>query len=225
MIKRVTGMLMLLATSMLTYADQTIIPNYNKTQQDIFWQKLYHLGGWTLYCGAPFYAKARGLQIEHVYPASWMADHLGCGSRPACRTSSDTTIKTRFNHMEADLHNLFPAMTWANNRRSDHAFGLIAGEDAIFEECDLEKGIRTRDNATIIEPRLKARGEIARSVFYMHQEYGLPIDAPLGELLKAWNRADPPSWDERRRNNKIQELQGTKNLFIDNPALANTLTF
>ena len=62
-------------------------------------------------------------------------------------------------------------------------------------------------------------------MFYMHQEYQLPIEAPLAEMLKQWNHDDPPSWEEKRRNKKINELQGTKNPFIDNPKLANDLTF
>ena len=208
-----------------SYSDQTEIINYSKTQRSIFWEKLYYFAGWTLYCGSPFYEKARGLQIEHVYPASWMANHLGCGSRSECQVTEDEAVKVRFNHMEADLHNLYPAMSWANNKRSNHSFGLIAGEDHFFENCNFEIGTRSSDGATIVEPRRKARGEIARAMFYMHQEYGLPIEPPLAEILKQWNQDDPPSWEEKRRNKKINELQGTKNPFIDNPELADELEF
>lgn len=215
----------LLSPIQSSHADQTEIVNYDKTQKDIFWEKLYYYAGWTLYCGSPFYEKARGLQIEHVYPASWMAAHLGCGSRKECQVAEDDAVKVRFNHMEADLHNLYPAMSWANSKRSNNSFGLISGEDHFFENCDFEIGKRSRDGAKIVEPRPKARGEIARAMFYMHQEYGLPIEAPLAEMLKQWNLNDPPSWEEKRRNKKINKLQGTKNPFIDNPELANDLNF
>ena len=208
-----------------SFADQTVIVNYTKTQQSIFWEKLYFYSGWTLYCGSPFYEKARGLQIEHIYPASWMAKHLGCGSRSDCQAAENEELRIRFNHMEADLHNLYPAMSWANSKRSNHSFGMIAGEEHYFEDCDFEIGARSRDGATIVEPRPKARGEIARAMFYMHKEYNLPIEAPLAEMLKLWNQDDPPSWDEIRRNKKIKELQGTKNPFIDNHELAEDLNF
>ncbi len=65
-------------------------------------------GGWTLYCGEPFRDRS-GLSVEHIYPASWMAEHLGCGSRKQCRQNSE-----RFNYMEADLHNLYPALPSIN---------------------------------------------------------------------------------------------------------------
>ncbi len=39
----------------------------------------------------------------------------------------------------------------------------------------------------------------------------------LVNLLKGWNRKDPPSSHEMRRNNTIEELQGTRNRFIDHP--------
>lgn len=154
-----------------------------------------------------------------------MGDHLGCGTRTKCRSADDEQVKTLFNHMEADLHNLFPAMKWANGKRSNHPFGLLSSENHFFEDCDFDVGTRARDGATIIEPRPQARGEVARAIFYMHQEYSLPVDPPLGELLKQWNRDDPPSWDEIRRNKKINELQGTRNPFIANPALEDDLQF
>ena len=51
----------------------------------------------------------------------------------------------------------------------------------------------------------------------MHAEYGLPIDSRDVELLKEWNRSDAPSCHEMRRNNTIEEIQGTRNRFIDHP--------
>ena len=41
------------------------------------------------------------------------------------------------------------------------------------------------------EPRPLARGNVARAIFYMSKEYGLPDDAELGRLLLRWHRADP----------------------------------
>lgn len=74
----------------------------------------------------------------------------------------------------------------------------------------------------VIEPRNIARGNIARSIFYMAHEYDLPIEERLVPLLKAWNKADRVSADERRRNDLIEDLQGTRNPYIDNPALADS---
>ena len=38
-------------------------------------------------------------------------------------------------------------------------------------------------------------------------------------VLIRWNRQDPVNQTERRRNNKIEQLQGTRNPFIDDPDL------
>ena len=57
----------------------------------------------------------------------------------------------------------------------------------------------------------------------MHQEYGLPIDASLLPLLQQWNNADLPDTYEIWRNDTINRLQGTRNPFIDNFLLGDSL--
>ena len=194
-------------------ADQTQIRNYSKARR-LHWQKLYPHGGFTFYCGEPFEDKT-GLNVEHIYAASWMGAFLGCGSREDCRRTSE-----RFNHMEADMHNLYPARADVNRARSNYLFAIIEGEPGP-EECDFEHNTSSR----VAEPRPIARGNIARAIFYMHKEYGLPIDTRMVDLLKAWNRADPVSCHEMRRNNTIEELQGTRNRFIDHPKRVDDIQF
>ena len=73
-----------------------------------------------------------------------------------------------------------------------------------------------------MEPRDDVKGNIARSLFYMHVEYDLPLMG-MKVTLKKWNRADPPGEHEHWRNERIFYLQGTRNRFIDNYHLANSL--
>ena len=197
-------------------ADQTVIPNYDKARKDFFWTQLYPTGGSTLYCDQPFEGHFT-LEIEHVYPASWMGEHLQCGNRTQCRQHA--VHGQRFNHMEADLHNLYPAMAGMNGARSNHKFGIIDGEKRSLVNCDFEVD---RD-AKLAEPRPGARGDIARAIFYMHHEYGLPIAADMKDTLKQWHEADPPSTHEIWRNDTIDRLQGTRNPYVDDPALASSL--
>ncbi len=49
-----------------------------------------------------------------------MVDHLGCTSRNQCRQTN-----ARFDHMEVDLHNLFPGRSGTNRARSDRTFGDV----------------------------------------------------------------------------------------------------
>ena len=57
---------------------------------------------------------------------------------------------------------------------------------------------------------------------YMKDEYGFDLRDML-PMLKRWNRLDPPGEHEHWRNERIFELQGTRNRFIDNFHLGNTL--
>jgi hypothetical protein len=125
------------------FADQTVIDKFNASKT-VFWNDLYPTGGHTLYCNQPFAGHA-GLDVEHVYATSWMGQHLGCGNRDQCRVHP--TNGTRFNHMEADLHNLYSAMAGLNRTRSNNTFGEIPGEARSLLACDFES-----DNVTPKQP-------------------------------------------------------------------------
>jgi len=188
-----------------------------QSARPLLWSTLYRDGGETLYCGQRFgERKAKNINIEHVFPMSWVTWHLQCGQREDCRRTSD-----KFNLIEADLHNLWPALKNINKARRSYPFGLIKGEKHLVHGCDFELDERGR----VVEPRTQARGEIARSMFYMADEYGLEIRKRLGKVLKRWNREDTVSAQEQRRNDLIEKIQGNRNAYIDDPNLADRLRF
>ncbi len=182
-----------------------------------FWHEVYPEGGETLYCGKSFGPKrSRSINVEHVYPMSWVMKAQRCGSRDDCRRHD-----RRFNQIEADMHNFYPSRKDINKVRSSFPFGMIKGEQRAYGRCDFEFDPRTRR----VEPRPSVRGNIARSMFYMRDTYGLKIYRRQGEMLKRWNREDPPDREERRRNDRIEKVQGNRNRFIDNPRAAEKLRF
>ncbi len=188
-------------------AGQNRIPNYEEARW-LFWNKLYTKGGKTLYCGESFGSKfeyRKGINIEHVFPMGWVTNALDCGTRKQCRSNSD-----RFNRIEADLHNLYPSRVDVNDARSAYRFGEVPGERRAFGECDFEAD----ESKRIAEPRPASRGEIARAMFYMKEEYGLIIFRRSGELL-----------NEKWRNDRIEQIQGTRNMFVDDPGLAELVEF
>ena len=65
----------------------------------------------------------------------------------------------------------------------------------------------------MVEPRDEVKGDIARSLVYMHFVYGLPLENAVSDkdLLLTWMHADPPDAEEMRRNALIDQLQGTPN--------------
>ncbi len=202
--------------SIASYAEQNAIPDY-ETARPLFWDKVYADGGTTLYCDRTFGSRwGRGINIEHVFPMSWAAYSLKCGQRWQCREKNE-----RFNRIEADMHNLYPADSKINEARSSFRFGYIRGERRAFGACDFEIDERKR----LAEPHPDARGRVARAMLHMHDEYDLYLRPELGRLLLKWNSRYPPDEEEKRRNEAIEALQGTRNKYIDNPALAKELDF
>lgn len=188
---------------------------YDQIASTTFWKQLYPGGGWSLYCGYKFApdgktANGQNIDIEHIYPTVQMAKHKGCQSRMQCRESKNA----EFIRMEADLHNMYPAWQTVITHRTDFRFGLVNGEEWRFDDCDLEW------KTGIVEPRQIARGNIARAMLYMHSRYNIPVDNNSLVLFKVWNKIDPPSKQEKIRNDRIERLQGNRNPYIDKPSLA-----
>lgn len=180
----------------------------------VFWRNVYPSGGATLYCGTAFKPFDRSVNLEHVFPMDWVTNELLCGERTECRQGSE-----RFNRIESDMHNLYPSLRQINEARGSYPFGDLWGEERNFGDCDFEVSSSKR----IAEPRPDARGEIARAMLYMADTYDLPLFGRQLKMLKTWNLEDPPSDEERRRNDVIEKLQGQRNGFIDDPAAAGSL--
>ena len=200
-------------TPLIAEEGQTTIREY-KDARPLFWKKLYAKGGRdTLYCSRALKKGYNdGVNIEHVYPMSWATKGLKCGTRKQCRKRSDA-----FNYIEADLHNMYPAQTEINDARGSLGFAIVPGEARKFGKCDFELS----SNKRLVEPREEIRGEIARAMMYMGYVYG-PIYLTKNQLdlMKIWNEIDPPSEEEKWRNDVIEKVQGNRNPFIDNPKLA-----
>ena len=183
------------------------IENYREARE-IFWDELYPSGGETLYCGESFSDHNRNhINIEHVFPMSWVAWTLNCGERKRCRNNSD-----EFNRIEADLHNLFPAREDINEARRSHPFGNVSKEKRKYGSCDFEIDHHKR----VVEPREEVRGDIARAMFYMANRYDLEIRDKQYRILQEWDKQDPVTTEEKKRNKKIKSLQGNANPFIEN---------
>lgn len=57
----------------------------------------------------------------------------------------------------------------------------------------------------------------------LHNVMGYESDDECKEILKAWNKLDPPSEVEKLRNTTVQKIQGNRNPFIDYPELADQM--
>lgn len=128
-----------------------------------------------------------------------------------------------------DIHHLRPEDVSVNSTRGNKDFDN--GGTALSEA----PGNKTDGDS--FEPRNAVKGDVARMLFYMDVRYeggddsstpdlSIPNVAPTGSsapqmgklcTLVAWHRADPVDAQERRRHERIFELQKNRNPFIDNP--------
>jgi deoxyribonuclease-1 len=182
----------------------------------IFWKKLYPAGGTELYCGISFDADrvsavpGEKLSVEHVFPADAIAEtEPGCTNR-MCQVG-------RVQRAMADLQNLWPALQKVNSSRGRVRFGMLPQtvKPRFPEFCpSFRRGIGTQ---AVVEPRDQVKGDVARSLVYMHFVYGLPLEDAVSDrdLLLDWMAMDPPDNDEVRRNAMIDRLQGTANPLLE----------
>ena len=163
--------------------------------------------------------RGRRIEWEHVVPAHAFGHTLSCWREPLCTTKKGRRYKgrrccerldERFRLMVSDLYNLVPAVGELNGDRSNFSYAMIEGEPREYGQCDFEVDFSGRR----AEPRPGVRGDIARSYFYMHTTYGLPISKKQRRLFEAWDRQDPVDDAERARATRIEALQGNRNPFI-----------
>ena len=195
------------------HAGQTVTSDHNRAVMVMFWPQLYRNGGETLYCRQPFDVRL-GLTAELVYARRWIERTLDCADTEQCRDQ-----EMAFGYMESDLHNMFLARMGTDDARGDFPFGFVPGDRRDFgETCNFKVG----PEWAFAQPQPAVRGEIARAILYMMREYGLPLPERMAaETLAQWSRDDPPDSEEMRRNNEIELLQGNRNIFIDDPDLAD----
>ena len=166
--------------------------------------------------------RARRIEWEHVVPAAAFGRSFPAwrDGTPSCVNRKGKGFRGRncarkvsrdFRRMEADLYNLVPAVGEINARRQNFAMAMIAGEERVFGQCDVEISERK------IEPRPEIRGDIARIYLYMdgaYPDHGI-IAEKNRKLFTAWSHEDPVSPWECERARRIAKIQGNRNPFVE----------
>ncbi len=142
---------------------------------------------------------------EHIYPKSLGTPNLGT-SGPG-----------------SDAHHLRPADVKLNSTRGNRKFVNGSGNSGINFQGYWYPGD-------------EFKGDVARMMMYMYIRYGnrcLPSNVGIGTIVPSdpnmialfleWNVEDPVSPYELNRNKIIEDLQGNRNPFIDNPAFATSI--
>lgn len=170
---------------------------------------------------------------------SWDREHVWPKSRGFSKQSQDGYT---------DLHHLRPADRNLNGAHSNYGYdmGGTPFYDTLANGTKVISGAYVDKKNESFEPPNRAKAQIARMVFYMAIRYekgdnhspenmpdlrildrnekqsGQPTIGDLCTLL-AWNDQFPVSDFEKRRNDRVQELQGNRNPFIDHPRFADLI--
>jgi len=142
---------------------------------------------------------------EHVVPQSWFA---------------------KKEPMRGDLHHLFACESKCNSFRGNFSYFDFTPVEEVFRDAcgNLER------NENKFEP-VDGKGPVARATLYFLVRYPRQINSPREydadrvEILKRWHRQFPPSHYEQHRNWAVNQRQGNRNPFIDNPEWVDRVDF
>ena len=164
------------------------------------------------------------LNIEHCLPKSWWG-----WNKDDTRDTSWIAYK--------DLYNLNPSDAQANSNKSNYAPGHVQNGDK-YDNGSFRMDSKTKSlyNYICFEPAAEYRGDFARAYFYVVTAYEnlewsssysqyvsnasyLMLSETITQVLLDWHRADAVSDKERCRLDRISDIQGNRNPYIDYPEL------
>ncbi|MGL4473622.1 MAG: endonuclease [Shewanella sp.] len=151
--------------------------------------------------------RANRIEWEHIVPAWDFGHQRQCwqtGGRSQCHSDSE------FVKMEADLHNLVPAIGEVNGDRSNYRFSDWNAKPKQYGQCQMVVDF----SAKKAQPPKASRGAIARTYLYMQQTYHLKIAKSQLQLFHAWDKTFPVTEAECRRDQAIARHQGNHNPFV-----------
>lgn len=157
--------------------------------------------------------RAARMEWEHVVPASNFGQSRPCwkaGGRERCQKTD-----AEFARMEADLHNLTPAVGEVNEDRGNFRFAELGAPDRrVAKESYGRCAIRIDAASRSVEPPDAVKGQVARIYLYMHDRYRLSMSAQQQKLMLAWHQQYPPTDWERERDRRIAAVMGHGNPFV-----------
>lgn len=151
--------------------------------------------------------RAERIEWEHVVPAWQFGHQRQCwqeGGRKNCRKDPV------YRRIETDLHNLQPAVGEVNGDRGNLMYGQWNGGEQQYGRCEMKVDFKNKQ----AEPPARARGAIARTVFYMRDRYQLRLSRQQTQLMTVWNKQYPVTAWECERDKRIARVQGNHNPYV-----------
>lgn len=161
----------------------------------------------THYKSGKINTRAKRVEWEHIMPAYNFARHLSCwkeGGRKACKKDKV------FKRMEADMHNLVPAIGEVNGNRSNYRYAAGKPKIGQYGKCNVQ--VDFKNKRAYVDESIK--GDIARAYFYMSEKYKIRLSKSERKMMEIWSKNDPVDKWEITKNKRIEKYQGNKNRFI-----------
>lgn len=150
----------------------------------------------------------------------------------------------------SDMHHIRPSEARLNGTRGNNKYGKVSNGTPAYSKttsnANSELGGYVGDGT--FEPLDNVKGDVARIVMYVYTHYNNAAnvggtiesaqthgtlnftnvmtasnEAAAKKMLLEWNALDPVDEIERYRNEKVYEIQGNRNPFIDNSSYANAI--
>ena len=223
---------MLFLVSTANAAGNTSNDSFNRAKKML--TQIYTDHRITVYCGAPYdergnvalppgfstpshQKRAEKIEWEHIVPAEnfgrafteWRDGDSECvdyrGHAFKGRKCVEK-VNMDYRYMQADMHNLAPAIGAVNALRQNYNFTVLPSAANTFGTCAM------KIEGNKVEPPEAARGIIARTYMYMTKEYPrFNMGGPTEKLMNAWNKIYPPDAWECTRARRIKAIQGNAN--------------
>ncbi|PIF14068.1 deoxyribonuclease I [Candidatus Pantoea floridensis] len=151
--------------------------------------------------------RAERIEWEHVMPAWEFGHQRQCwqnGGRKSCSKDAD------YRRIESDLHNLQPAIGEVNGDRNNFQYSQWNGGEQQYGQCSMKIDFKQK----LAQPPERARGAIARTYFYMRDQYHLRLSRQQTQLFTAWDKQYPVTQWECERDNRIAKIQGNHNSYV-----------
>ncbi|MGE3319239.1 MAG: endonuclease [Candidatus Berkiella sp.] len=174
----------------------------------------------TFLCDRPFSLEG---QINTVDTVQWMpivplkrlATHFAC-YRHKCVNKKGKVQQGLvccrqdpvFQQLEHDLHNWVPETRLLKKQCERYRFAEFLHEEKSGCQIFIDKKNK------LIDPPPNKRGIIARTYLYMKDAYALRLSDAEVQLYMKWHREYPVSEVERERNERIFQIQGTRNRWV-----------
>lgn len=151
--------------------------------------------------------RARCIEWEHLIPVEnfgrqfrcWRDGDTKCVNKKGKSYKGRrccTKVNKKYRIMQADMHNLFPAVGELNADRKNFRFDFEVGQSGQYGACEFNVLFKNRR----VRVKEEMRGLIARDYLYFRHKYNMQISQQELKKYKAWNKDYPADDWERERN-------------------------